>query len=172
MTPIDPPRSDRTAPAPLRDWPVYGACACALAYGALKLHWALGGSTLMAESPLPRDAIDRMLAREPDTIVGHWVSVGLAAAGALAAVATTRPWFHIFPRWLVLAGTWGLAALMVLRGAGQIVGGIQRLVIGVSPETAYTVRWDLFLWSPFFIAWGVFWAALGWRYAVRTRRAR
>lgn len=166
MTGVAPPRGDRAA---LRDWPAYGACACAVAYGALKLHWALGGSTLMAESPLPREAIDELLAREPGTVVGHWVTVGLAAAGALAAVAITRPWFRVFPRWLVLAGTWGLAALMVLRGVGQIVGGIQRLVIGVSPETEYTVRWDLFLWSPFFVVWGVCWAVLGWRYFRRHR---
>jgi Protein of unknown function (DUF3995) len=125
----------------------------------------------MEESPLTREATDRLLARAPDTIIGHWVSVGLAVASMVAAIATTQPWLHVFPRRLVLAATWGLAALMLFRGVGQIVGGVHRLIVGVSEQSAYTVRWDLLLWSPFFIAWGAMWAAIGWRYAVRTRRA-
>jgi hypothetical protein len=173
MTPaVDPsPGHSFTAQALRADWPVWGACACALAYGALKLHWALGGSTLMAESPLRAEAIDDLLAREPSTVVGHWASVVLSVAAILVVAATTRPWLGALPRRLVVAFMWALAALMLVRGLGQIIGGVERLIRGVSDESAYTIYWDLFLWSPFFILWGTFWAAIGRSYAARTRPA-
>ena len=153
-----------------RQWPVIGACLGAAAYGALKLHWALGGSTLMTEAPLPAAAIDDLLAREPATVAGHWITVALAQVAIVAALATTRAWAATLPRWLVPAGCWLLATAMVLRGAGQMIGSGQRLLAGVSEQAAHTARWDLFLWSPFFLLWGICWAGLGWSHRVNRRR--
>jgi hypothetical protein len=137
MTPAVDPSSGHsfTAQALRADWPVWGACACALAYGALKLHWALGGSTLMAESPLRAEAIDDLLAREPSTVVGHWASAVLSVAAILVVAATTRPWLGALPRRLVVAFMWALAALMLVRGLGQIIGGVERLIRGVYSTT-------------------------------------
>ena len=153
-----------------RPWPAYGASACTLAYGGLKLYWALGGLALIAESPLPPEAIADLLARTPGAVRGHWIGVALSAAGIVAAFATVSGWGRVFPRWLVLVGTWSLATLMVIRAVGQIIGGIQRLGLDPPPAARHTITWDLALWSPFFLVWGLLWAAVAWQYARDTRR--
>lgn len=153
-----------------RRWPVYGACACTLAYGGLKVYWALGGMALIAESPLPPDAITDLLARTPAAVRGHLIGVALSVAGVVAAFATVSGWGRVFPRWLVLVGTWLLATLMVIRGMGQIIGGIQRLGLDPPPSARYTITWDVALWSPFFLIWGLLWGAVAWQYARDTRR--
>jgi hypothetical protein len=47
---------------------------------------------------------------------------------------------------------------MILRAVLQAIGDVQRLTHGVSAAAAYTARWDLVLWSPFFLIWGICWA--------------
>jgi Protein of unknown function (DUF3995) len=150
-------------------WPVYGVSLCALAYAGLKLFWALGGTALIAESPLPPEAIADLQARTPASVLGHWISVALAAAGIVAAFATVSPWGGIFPRWVVLTGTLSVAGLMVFRAVGQIIGGLQRLGMNPPPAARHTITWDLALWSPFFLVWGVLWGAVAWRYARLDR---
>jgi hypothetical protein len=144
--------------------PVRGVIACTAAYGGLKLYWALGGTAGLREAPLPADAIRAALAREPSVILGHWVSVALAAAGIGVALLAGRTTSNRRPnrtlRWSLAL----LAALFVVRATLQATGDVQRLVVGVSAPSAATARWDLALWSPYFLIWGVCWALL-----VRTR---
>jgi hypothetical protein len=146
--------------------------ACTAAYGALKLYWALGGSAGLREAPLPQKAIQQALAREPSAVAGHWISVGLAVVGIGAALASVHPWGCRLPRWVLIGPLSTLAALMILRAVLQAIGDCQRLLHGVSATSAHTARWDLALWSPYFLLWGVLWGVLVRRFVIRTRPDR
>jgi hypothetical protein len=152
--------------------PCVGAVACTAAYGALKLYWALGGSGGLRQAPLPARSIQEALAREPMAVAGHWISVGLAIVGIGAAVATIHPWGRKLPRWVLIAPLSVLSVLMILRAVLQAIGDLQRLLGGASESAAYTARWDLTLWSPYFLLWGVLWGVLVYRFARRTRRPK
>jgi hypothetical protein len=146
-----------------------GVVGCTAGYGALKLYWALGGSAGLREAPLPQAAIQQAIARDPAAVAGHWISVGLAVVGIGAALATVHPWGRKLPRWVLIGPLCALSVLMILRAVLQAIGDIQRLLHGVSATSAHTARWDLALWSPFFLVWGILWGVLVGRFVIRTR---
>ncbi|MEU4699263.1 DUF3995 domain-containing protein [Nonomuraea dietziae] len=151
----------------------YGAAACAVAYGSMKLAQALGANALADKDPLPPHLREQLLARDPLFVASHWVLAGAAVVGVLVALATVRPWGARVPRRLLLAITWTLGIFMITRSIG-VVGfgfvGDALVLTGVRPPPvehaalARTLaRWDMLLWSPFFLVWGVCWATAGWR---------
>jgi hypothetical protein len=91
-------------------------------------------------------------------LVADAVSVGLALVGVLFALATVRPrrWL---PVWLVRLTLWPLATLMVLRGMLGIIGDVLQIASGESGPVTHTALWDLALWAPLFLIWGLLWAA-------------
>ena len=82
--------------------PLSRAAAACVAYGGLKLHWALGGEVLMRQSPLPPDAMRDMLERDAASVASHWATVALALVGVALATRARGP------RWLLV----GLPALL------------------------------------------------------------
>jgi hypothetical protein len=149
-------------------WPALATCAFTVAYGALKLYWALGGTTLLAEAPLPRTALELALARDAGIVASHWVSVGLAIVGVLVALATIQGWGRSIPRWMLLNLAWLVCVAMVLRAVFHIVGDVQGLIAdGFSEAGARVARWDLLLWSPYFLVWGILWGMTAWHYQHR-----
>lgn len=166
---------------PVRRWAAYVTCAWTLdGYGTLKLYWALGGTALTSSAPLPRSGREELVAQTPGTMAGHWISVGLVLLGALAALATVRPWGQVLPRRLLTVPMWITGALMVLRACGALgfgfVGDAMVLtgVLHVDPPDAdiarHLSRVDLLLWSPYFLVWGLLWGATAW--ATPRRPAR
>lgn len=148
----------------------YGAAACAAAYGSMKLAQALGATALADKDPLPPHLRERLLARDPFFVTSHWVLAGAALVGVVVALATVRG--TVLPR-LLRVVAWALGVFMIVRSIG-VVGfgfvGDALVLTGVDPppaEHAESARmlawWDLLLWSPFFLLWGVCWAAAGWR---------
>lgn len=147
------------------------AVACA-AYGALKLYWALGGELLVRQAPLSADARRDLLDGTGVLTIENWASVALAAFGIALAVAIARD--LRLPRLLAVGLPALVGALMLARAALGAAGDIIVLT-GGADGSAYTARWDLVLWSPFFAAWGAAWclAALAARRRTprRPRRA-
>ena len=141
-------RLPRLAPAAL------AAAAGCLLYGAMKLSWALGGELLMRQSPLGEGAMRDMLAREPYTVAGHWISVALAAVGVAVAIGTARAPGRLRSPVLWLARIVG--GLMVLRASYGAATDLAVLA-GALDGATRTATWDLLLWSPFFGAWGAMW---------------
>ena len=125
------------------------AAAACVAYGGLKLHWALGGEFLMRQSPLPPDALRDMLERDAASVASHWATVALAVVGVALACAAraARAWLLVIGLPAVLC-----AALMVARASYR-----DRRATCSRTNHDYPARWDLALWSPFFAAWGVAW---------------
>ncbi|HZG88588.1 MAG TPA: DUF3995 domain-containing protein [Pseudonocardia sp.] len=155
----------------------YGAAACAGAYGAMKLAQALGANVLADKDPLPPELRERLLARDPLFVASHWVLAGAAVVGVVVALATVRPWGAGVPRRLLLAIARVLGVLMIARSIGVSGFGFvgdALLLTGVRPAPVEhaalardLARWDLLLWSPFFLLWGVCWTTVGWRLSRR-----
>ncbi len=145
----------RAATRPGRRAALAAATGC-VAYGALKLDWALGGELLLRQTPLPAGAVRDMLERETWPVVSHWASVALAATGVALALATVRE--RRAPR-LLAAGLPALIGVAMLLRAGWSAVSDVRVLAGAAGEPGYPAGWDLGLWSPFFAAWGSAWIA-------------
>jgi hypothetical protein len=104
-------------------------------------------------------------------VVADAVSVVLAVAGVGFALATVRP-----RRWLPLGlvrwTLWPLATFMVLRAMLGIIGDVQQIASGASGPLTHTALWDLALWAPLFLIWGLLWAATALTYIRRARTTR
>ena len=172
---VEPPRSHTVAASRAwlgtRTWPAYCAAGITAAYGVLKAYWMLGGTALWEIAPLPQSMIDKEQSHTAPGwfVIANAASVALAVAGVFFALATVRPrrWL---PVWLVGCSLWPLAALMVLRAVPSgAVGDVHQLATGVATRTTL---WDLVLWSPLFLIWGLLWAATALTYARRAKTAR
>ena len=71
--------------------------------------------------------------------------------------------------WLVRWLLWPLATFMVLHAMLGIIGDVQQIASGASGALTHTALWDLALWSPLFLIWGLLWAATAMTYATRAR---
>lgn len=151
-------------------WPAYGAAGITAAYGLLKAYWVFGGTALWSIAPLSQDMIEKAQSHSAPAwfVIADVLSLVLAVVGVLFALATVRPrrWL---PVWFVRCVLWPLAALMLLRAVPAIPGDVYELATGTSTPT--TVWWDLVLWAPLFLIWGLLWAATAVTYARRTRGA-
>ena len=148
-------------------WPAYGAAGITAVYGILKAYWVLGGTALWSIAPLS----EAMIVKARSHTAPRWfeiadaATVALAVAGVSFALATVRPrrWL---PAWLVRWSLWPLAVLMLLRAVLAAAGDAQQLATGAATGTTV---WDLVLWSPLFLIWGLLWAATALTYARRAR---
>jgi Protein of unknown function (DUF3995) len=154
-----------------KTWPAYCAAGVTAAYGLLKAYWVLGGTALWSIAPLPQDLIEKARSHTAPGwfVIADAATVVLAAAGVSFALATVRPrrWL---PVWLVRCLLWPLAALMVLRAVLSIPGDLSQLATGTGASTS-TALWDLVLWAPLFLIWGLLWAATALTYARRVKVA-
>lgn len=154
----------------------YGAVVCAAAYGSMKLSQALGANALADKDPLPPHLREMLLDRHPLFVASHWLLACAAAVGVVVALASVRPWGARLPRPPLRVIVWTLGVFMIVRAVGTWETGLvgdSLLLAGVRdapaehPGLAFMLaRWDLLLWSPFFLFWGACWTTA----AVRLRR--
>ncbi len=149
-------------------WPAYCAAGITAAYGVLHAYWVFGGAALWSIAPLSPEMIEKARSGTAPRWfeIANVVSVVLAVAGVIFALATVRRrrWL---PAWLVSYSLWPLAVLMVVfRGVLSIAGDVVALATGASTDTTV---WDLVLWAPLFLIWGLLWAATALTYARRAR---
>ena len=149
-------------------WPAYCAAGVTALYGMLKAYWVLGGTALWSIAPLDPEMIDRARSGTAPRWfeIADAVSVALAVAGILFALATVRPrrWL---PTRLVRWSLFPVAAFMVLRALLSIPGDVYEIASGGA--LSHTASWDLALWSPLFLIWGLLWAATALTYTQRSR---
>ena len=158
-----------------RTWPAYCAAGITAAYGVLKAYWVFGGTALWGIAPLSQEMIEKARSHTAPTwfVIADAVTVGLAMVGVFLALATVRPrrWL---PVWLVSCSLWPLATLMVLRAVLAIPGDAYELATSASTGTTSrtTLWWDLVLWAPLFLIWGLLWAATALTYARRAKATK
>ena len=125
-------------------WPAYCAAGITAVYGLLKAYWVFGGTGLWSIAPLSPEIIDKVRSHTAPTwfVVADAVSMVLAVAGVLFALATVRPrrWL---PVRLVRWSLWPLATFMVLRAMLGIIGDVQQIASGESGALSHTALWDL-----------------------------
>lgn len=96
-------------------WAPTAAVLWALAYGSLRVWWALGGAPSFG--PLGTDLI----------VFSGWSAVGLCAAAAAVALALrTAPW-----RWPLLVAAWGVSAALLLACALLLLDAVGGLLPGL-----------------------------------------
>jgi hypothetical protein len=139
----------------------------------LKAYWVFGGTALWSIAPLPQDLIDQLRSHSAPTwfVIADAVSMVLAVVGVLFALATVRPrrWL---PVWLIRWSLWPLTTFMVLRGVNGMISDVLQIASGASGPLTHTALWDLGLWAPLFLIWGLLWAATASTYARRVHAAR
>ena len=151
-------------------WPAYGAAGVTAAYGLLKAYWVFGGTALWSIAPLSEEMIDDIRNDTAPTwfVIADAASVVLAVAGVVFALATLRPrrWLPVrLVRWSLLP----LAAFMVvLRALLSVIGDVLQIASGESGAVTHTALWDLALWSPLFLIWGLLWAGTALTYTSRA----
>jgi hypothetical protein len=117
--------------------------------------------------------IDKLRSHTAPTwfLIADAFSLVLAMVGVLFALATVHPQRWL-PVWLVRWSLWPLATFMVLRGVLGIIGDVQQIASGATGPLTHTALWDLVLWAPLFLIWGLLWAATAMTYSRRARTTR
>lgn len=144
----------------LAEWAAYAASAWALVFAAVHLYWALGGTV-----GLPPGLTVGMT---PTLFAIDVIAIPLSVVGALLALALVRPWGRISPRRLLLAGAWGICALLIAHSAPTLIGGGLAAAGLRSASLSVLEQWSLFVYEPWFFAGGVLYGAAAWDYARRS----
>ncbi len=141
-------------------WASYAAAVLALGYGALKAAWGFGSDIGLADPDALGAEVTFWTPGLGDTVV-------LSAIGVVLALALVQRWGRRIPRWMLLAGAYLGAAMLIpvgllgsyvtFAGAGRALDG------GLEP-------WVTFAIYPWFLAWGLALGAAAWSYQYRTRR--
>jgi hypothetical protein len=148
------------------------ACVAGLAYAAISVYWALGGTWLL-------DTVGGTLEQQghagnPGIILAVWAAAVLKIIGAivpLAAAGVTPGQATSAWRRQVRVLAWLEAAILtvyglVLTGAGLLV---QSGAIASSASTDHrALAWHPYLWDPWFLVWGMLVTAA----LVRSRQPR
>lgn len=154
-------------------WSAYAAWGCAWLFAVPNLYWGLGGR-------FGADTIGQWATRltwgSDPLIMAVVLATGVVKVLAgLFALALVRPWARSFPRWAKLIVGWGGAVLLTLYGAVQLAGeaAVATGLTHVADDFDWwAFRWHLFLWSPWFLLWGVLLGLAVWHFQRRSGDAK
>ncbi len=163
-TQIEVARSIGRAQVAVAGWARYAACGWGIAFAAVHLYWALGGTmglppgwSLRSNTPLLVIAV---------------IAIPLCLGAAALALALVRPWGRRFPRWLLLSATWGVAALFVIHAAPALPDYVGLVLGRRAGALTPPDRFDLFLYEPWFLVGGIVFGLAAWGYQRRSRDGR
>jgi hypothetical protein len=96
------------------------------------------------------------------------------AAGALALRLTKPGTIPRGRRWLLLCGFGGSTLLIVYSGALVLAGSLvlTDIVTPAEPGRPVHLRWHVFVWDAWFLAWGADLAAGTWQFRTSTSTRR
>lgn len=135
------------------------ACVAGLAYAAISLYWALGGTWLL--DTVGATLVQQGRAGNPGVILAVWAAVVLKIIGAILplAAAGAAPG-HAAParRRKVRVLAWLEAAILTIYGV--VLTGPELLLQSgaIAPPAGAdhrTLAWHAYLWDPWFLLWGV-----------------
>jgi hypothetical protein len=146
-------------------WAAYAAAGCAFLFAVPSFYWGFGGK--LGADTVNREAAGATWETHPWLMATVLVTGMLKVLGGLLALALVRPWGRVLPRRLVLIVGWGGALVLILYGGVQEFAQLL-VALGVVEVDAefdwHAFWWHLFLWSPWFLTWGILLALALWRY--------
>ncbi len=166
QTPATPSKLSRWAV-----WVAYGACGWAFLFAALSFYWALGG-TAGADTVSP-EIVQLARAHVPWFIAVLWITAILKVFSGFVALALIQPWGRMVPSWILLILAWGAGTLLFVHGGLFFAVGVLALSGAISVRTPETVlRWDTFLWGPWWLIGGILFLLAAWIYVRRLPNRR
>ncbi|GGM69172.1 hypothetical protein GCM10012275_44480 [Longimycelium tulufanense] len=151
-------------------WCGYAAFAVGLLHALVSVYWAAGGTAGLDTLGGTLEELARQ--RDPRLIAIVWLTAGLKLVASVLGLAVVQQWGRRLPRGLLLVAAWGAATLLVLYGGALTVGQVlvKVGVVAAAPTMNWKAfHWHLFLWDPWFLAWGLLLAAATWGSARRQR---
>lgn len=164
-------RSERTASR----WPgagiiaSYAASFVAFAHAMVDLYWALGGHSLLSTVGGYAEHLARQGGVLPELLALS--ATAAQVAGGLLALALVRPWGHVVPRVVLVLGSAGASALLVLYGGITVLVGALVLTGVIHPSGGVdwtAMRWHTGVWDMWFLVWGILLALASAGYWRRT----
>jgi Protein of unknown function (DUF3995) len=136
------------------------ACGVGLAYAAVSVYWALGGTWLL-------DTVGGTLEQQgrtgnPGIILAVWAAAVLKVIGAIVPLVAVR----VTSGQATIAGrrqgrvrmlAWLEAAILTIYGLVLTVGGLLVQSGAIAPAASADRRalaWHAYLWDPWFLLWG------------------
>jgi len=132
----------------LRNAGAYAAAAWGVLFSLVHVYWLAGGR---AGLPNGQSIFDNT-----PLLIIDVVAIPVSAIAAALALALVRPWGERLPRRMLLAGTWGATALMIVHALPSTVDWAA-LAVGAKSSSELTAeeRFATFLYEPWFMAGGV-----------------
>jgi hypothetical protein len=162
------------APSSPSRWAVgvtYAAGGWAFLFAALSFYWALGG-TAGTETISPA-IVQLARAHDPWVMAALWISAILKVFSGFVALALIQPWGRMVPSWILLILAWGAGTLLFVHGGLFFAVGVLALSGAISVRTPETVlRWDTFLWGPWWLIGGILFLLAAWIYVRRLPNRR
>jgi len=149
-------------------WVGYAAVVCALLFAVPSFYWAAGGKA--GTDTIGRQAVESNWDTNPTVMTVVLVTAGLKALGGLLALALVRGWGRRFPRWMLPTAAWGAALVLTLYGGAQLTTQVLIKLGAIQiPDDVdwHAFAWHLYLWSPWFVLWGVLMGLTAWCYHRR-----
>lgn len=142
-----------------RELPARAAAVWGVLFAIPHILWGFGlfeDSVRFSLGTKPGATEDRLIASSAFIALGLWGVAILCLLASAIALATIRPWSRRLPHWLPIAGAWGVAMILAIRGLvfPGLLGsalyelGVRRFSGNADPDW---MRWNLVLWSPWFL---------------------
>ncbi|WP_051326016.1 DUF3995 domain-containing protein [Glycomyces tenuis] len=144
-----------------------------LGFGGLSVFWACGGTWLAdkVSEQAQQMAADRVWW----FMLLLWLTAALKLGYGVRALAITRAWGRVFPRWLLLLGGWGAGLATLGYGAVQLALSLPVYTGAVEYANApdrETLWWHVFVWQPVWIAGGLLVLTATLTYQIQSGRSR
>lgn len=103
-----------------------------------------------------------------------WGVAALSLAACGIALSTVQPWGRRLPQWMPVAGAWGVALVLAIRGLvfPGILGGLaieaDLIPLGDDSDPAWN-RWNIVLWSPWFLLGSVLFVGAARHAAIEAK---
>ncbi|MDI6099267.1 DUF3995 domain-containing protein [Actinoplanes sp. NEAU-A12] len=152
-------------------WTGYAAAVWALAFTALSVYWACGGT--VGEGTIGAAIEGSAVAREPDFVLLLWVTAVLKFMAVLLALTLIGRLFRWVPRWMRLTAGWVAAVLLLGYGLANLVQHLLMWTGAVAVPDGLgsaALPWHLLLWDPIWIVGGILFTATAIYASSKPRR--
>lgn len=152
-------------------WTGYAAAVWALAFTALSVYWAAGGT--VGEGTIGTAVEGPAVAREPGFVLLLWITAVLKFLAVLLALTLIGRLFGRAPRWMRLTAGWVAAVLLLGYGLANLVQHLLMWTGAVSVPDGLgsaALPWHLLLWDPIWIIGGALFTATAIYASSRSRR--